>query len=293
MNVRKIERIEDLRAELALRRRSVESVGFVPTMGALHAGHASLIGRSAGENDLTVVSLFLNPLQFGANEDLDKYPSSEAEDLLVCAASGADIAFCPPPSELYPGGFSTYVNMDGMTAALCGKSRPDHFRGVMTVVGKLFNIVRPDRAYFGEKDAQQLAVVRKMARDLNFGTEIIGCPTVREADGLAMSSRNVYLSPDERAAATCLYRALATAGKRIDRGERDAQAITDLVSRTIGAEPLAELEYAELLDAETLESVGAETESMLLAVAARIGGTRLIDNMMFDRAKPGKNGQRS
>jgi pantoate--beta-alanine ligase len=259
-------------------------------MGALHAGHASLIERSAAENDVTVVSVFLNPLQFGAREDLDRYPSSAFEDLSVCASAGADVVFCPPPSEIYPDGFSTYVDMNGVTEKLCGKSRPHHFRGVMTVVSKLFHIVRPDRAYFGEKDAQQLVVVRGMTRDLNFGVEIVGCPTVREADGLAMSSRNAYLSPDGRAAARCLYRALLAAGEAVGRGDRDARSVAKTAADRIEAEPLATLEYAELLEADTLADVGGDTESAILLLAARIGDTRLIDNMTFDWAQPEKEG---
>jgi pantoate--beta-alanine ligase len=261
------------------------SVGLVPTMGALHAGHLSLIERSVRENDATVVSIFLNPTQFSEGEDLDKYPSSLEADIAMCRDAGADLVFAPGADEIYPDGFSTYIDMTGPTDVLCGLTRPGHFRGVMTVVTKLFNIVRPDRAYFGEKDAQQLAVIRKMAADLNMGIEIIGCPTVREDDELAMSSRNAYLSPEERRAARCIPRALGLARymaernpSGVSRENLDAE-ILEAVRSAIGEEPLANMEYAELLDAADLSEIDESTERALLAVAVHIGETRLIDNI--------------
>jgi pantoate--beta-alanine ligase len=260
------------------------SVGFVPTMGALHAGHRSLIERSARENDVTVVSIFVNPTQFSPGEDFEKYPKTTDADIGLCEAAGADIVFLPRADEIYPDGFSSQIDMTGPTEALCGLTRPGHFRGVMTVVAKLFNIVRPDRAYFGEKDAQQLVVIRKLARDLNMGIEIVGCPTIREDDGLAMSSRNAYLSPEERRAARCVPRALEL-GRYVSESnsaspdaEDAVNNILDAVRTCIEAEPLARLEYAELLDASDLSPVTDKTKLALLAVAVHIGGTRLIDN---------------
>lgn len=280
MGIKILETIHDVNGALAAERAAGRSVGFVPTMGALHAGHTSLIERSASENGRTVVSIFVNPLQFGEGEDLANYPQTLDADMRACENAGADMVFIPQTAELYPAGFSTSVDMTGPTDVLCGLTRPGHFRGVLTVVTKLLNIVRPDRAYFGEKDAQQLVVVRKLARDLNMSVEIIGCPTVREADGLAMSSRNVYLSPDERRAAACLYRALLRAAELSSEypdSRPDAGKILGEVRKVIEAEPLATLEYAELVDAELLTPVTGTPGAALLALAVHIGETRLID----------------
>ncbi|MDR1067797.1 MAG: pantoate--beta-alanine ligase [Clostridiales Family XIII bacterium] len=280
MGIKIFDTVGGVKEALAAARAGGQTVGFVPTMGALHAGHISLIERSAAENGCTAVSIFVNPLQFGEGEDLEKYPQTLDADIRACENAGAEMVFVPRAAELYPAGFSTYVDMTGLTDALCGRARPRHFRGVMTVVTKLFNIIRPDRAYFGEKDAQQLVIIRKLARDLDMGVEVIGCPTVREADGLAMSSRNIYLSPDERKAATCLYRALLRAAELAEEHFDDNTDVGGIISEVraiIEAEPLARLEYAELVDAELLTPVTKTSRAALLAIAAHIGGTRLID----------------
>jgi pantoate--beta-alanine ligase len=268
-------------------------------MGALHRGHESLIRRSAigqrPEQGLTVVSIFVNPIQFENKADLDRYPHTLSADLALCAEAGADIVFAPSAAEMYPEGFSTFVDMEGgCTDRFCGRARPGHFRGVLTVVSKLFHIVEPTRAYFGEKDAQQLFLLKKMARDLNMNIEIIGCPTMREADGLALSSRNERLSPEERTAARCLVRALEAGRAALEArattgcnapGDRAAALITAAkasMTAVIAAEPLARLDYAEVLDAETFGPPGDATAKALLAVAAYIGETRLIDNASVD-----------
>ncbi|MDR0852064.1 MAG: pantoate--beta-alanine ligase [Clostridiales Family XIII bacterium] len=277
-----VETIGGLREQLAVQRKSGKSIGLVPTMGALHAGHRSLIEKSAAENDITVVSIFVNPIQFGPNEDLDKYPKSFDADVSLCTEAGAGIIFHPTPSEMYPDGFSLYVDSDAMTDVMCGRSRPGHFRGVMTVVSKLFHIAAPDKAYFGEKDAQQLAIIQKMTRDLDFPVQIVGCPIVREADGLALSSRNTYLSDEERTAALCLYRALSLGKLLAASGERNPAEIVKAVTNAIGAEKLAHIDYVELLDAGRLCAISEQTSSVLLAVAAYFGSTRLIDNLTFE-----------
>ncbi|MDR0596276.1 MAG: pantoate--beta-alanine ligase [Clostridiales Family XIII bacterium] len=288
--------IAGLRGALYARRAAGAglSVGFVPTMGALHEGHVSLVRRAVSENDITVVSIFLNPLQFDESADLDSYPKTLDADVRLCGEAGADLIFCPSVREVYPDGASTRVEMDGPTDVLCGKSRPRHFSGVLTVVSKLFHIVEPDAAYFGEKDAQQLAVIRKLVRDLNMPVTIVGCPTVREADGLAMSSRNTHLNADERKAATCLFRALAAAREKLGdaaarsgapRGEGEwaslAAKVADAARAVLDAEPLARTEYVELLDAETLAPLNDSSKAALCAIAVQIGQTRLIDNMRF------------
>jgi pantoate--beta-alanine ligase len=281
-----IKTINEARSELKNLREHSREIGFVPTMGALHAGHAKLIEISARENDATVVSIFLNPMQFGENEDYDAYPNTLEADLRVCENAGAEMVFIPRANEIYPDDFSTWVDMDGLTDVLCGRSRPGHFRGVMTVVTKLLNIIKPDRAYFGEKDAQQLAVIRKLVRDLNMDVEIIGCPTVRDSDGLALSSRNAYLSPKEREAARCISYTLTQAREIIsplalsDNDAEKSRAIS-VIREIIGGEPLAKLEYAEMLDADTLGELTDKTERALIAVAAYIGETRLIDNVIL------------
>ena len=258
------------------------SVGLVPTMGYLHDGHRSLIHRSCAENDRTIVSIFVNPIQFGPNEDLASYPRDLEADSALCASEGVNIVFHPEPSEMYAEAFCTHVDVDDITKVLCGKSRPTHFRGVTTVVNKLFNISKADRAYFGEKDAQQLAVIRRMVRDLNIDIEICGCPIVREEDGLAKSSRNKYLSPKERQAALILSRSLNLGRELLDAGQRDAEVIRQAITDEILTEPMAEIDYVSVVDSLTLQDVKGEIQApVLVALAVRIGTTRLIDNFSY------------
>lgn len=257
------------------------TIGAVPTMGYLHEGHLSLIDRSVKENDRTVVSVFVNPIQFGPSEDLESYPRDIERDSALCRGHGADIVFNPEPGEMYKDGFSTFVDMSVLTEELCGLSRPTHFRGVCTVVTKLFNIITPDRAYFGEKDAQQLAVIKHMVRDLNMNVTVVGCPIVREADGLAKSSRNTYLSGDERSAALILSRTLALGRKMIEAGERDVRKITDAMKKNIETEKLARIDYVKIVDIETMRQVETIDRPVLCAMAVYIGKTRLIDNFSF------------
>ncbi len=257
-------------------------IGLVPTMGYLHEGHRSLIRKASDENDRVVVSIFVNPIQFGKNEDLKSYPRDIDHDIAVCKEAGVDAIFHPETSEMYADGFCTYVDMTDLTEALCGKSRPGHFRGVCTVVNKLFNIVNPDKAYFGQKDAQQLAVIKRMVRDLNMDVEIVGCPTVREADGLAKSSRNAYLNEKERKAALVLYRSLLMAKDLLDGGERDSRIIIEAITDHINKEPLAKIDYVEIVDAVSLKKVDRIADDILVAIAVFIGKTRLIDNMIYE-----------
>jgi pantoate--beta-alanine ligase len=258
------------------------SVGLVPTMGFLHDGHLSLVRASRGADDHVIASIFVNPTQFAPNEDLARYPRDEARDLALLEAEGVDAVFAPDAAEIYPEGYATYVQVEGLTSRLEGASRPAHFRGVTTVVAKLLNIVRPDRAYFGQKDAQQLAVIRRMARDLDMDVEIIGRPIVREADGLAMSSRNVYLEGEDRTAALVLNRAISLAAVLFDDAVRDARVIRDAMERLITAEPRAAIDYVSVADAETLEEIDTIDRPALASLAVRIGGTRLIDNVVLD-----------
>lgn len=258
------------------------TVGFVPTMGYLHEGHESLIKKAHEENDRVVVSIFVNPIQFGPKEDLSTYPRDLESDTVLCKGAGADIIFHPENEEMYFEDFSTFVDMKGLTDELCGKSRPTHFRGVCTVVSKLFNIVAPHRAYFGEKDAQQLAVIKRMVRDLNIDVEVIGCPIVREKDGLAKSSRNTYLSEDERKAATILNKALTEAKNKIADGERGASNIINSITETISTEALAKIDYVQVVDSFSMESVSTLEKSVLVAIAVFIGKTRLIDNFTYE-----------
>lgn len=270
--------IEELRPIIKGWKREGLSVGLVPTMGYLHEGHKSLIVKAVAENDRVVVSDFVNPTQFGANEDLGSYPRDIDRDAALCEAAGTDIIFYPQPEEMYFADKCTFVDMDKLTKGLCGKTRPVHFSGVCTVVSKLFNIVTPDKAYFGEKDAQQLAVIRRMVRDLNFDIEIVGCPIVREADGLAMSSRNTYLNEEERAAALILSKSLNVGRRMIEDGEKDAGKVREAILTNINTEPLAKADYVEIVDAENLEPVKAIDVPVLVAIAVYIGKTRLIDN---------------
>lgn len=260
------------------------SAGFVPTMGSLHAGHLSLLERARRENELLIASIFVNPAQFGKGEDFETYPRDTAGDLEKLEGAGTDIVFLPGIRDIYPDGYRTYVSVEGYDDKMCGPYRPGHFRGVATVVAKLFNLVKPSRAYFGEKDYQQLQVIRAMSRDLNMNVEIVGCPTIREPDGLAMSSRNAYLGKEERETAATLYRSLKDTSERIRRGElkKDiAQALQPMLS---AAPLISEIQYASAFDPNTLEE--AETvqgrEKILLALAVKIGATRLIDNMVID-----------
>ena len=255
------------------------SIGFVPTMGYLHEGHGSLISRAA-ENDKVVVSIFVNPMQFGKNEDLGSYPRDFKKDCELCQSLGVDLVFHPDPSELYTPEFHSFVDMSVLTQNLCGKSRPGHFRGVCTVVNKLFNIVKPDKAYFGEKDAQQLAIVKRMVQDLNMDVEIIGCPIVREPDGLAKSSRNTYLNREERKAALVLSKAVNNAEIMVKRGETDSKAVTSAMAEIIQGEPLARIDYVTAVNSLTMEDTDIIKPQTLIAIAVYIGKTRLIDNLI-------------
>ena len=282
-----VKTVEELRPIIQEWRSQGLSVGLVPTMGYLHAGHKSLIVKAVSENDRVVVSDFVNPTQFGANEDLSTYPRDLERDAAVCQEAGASLVFHPEPEEMYAPDSCTFVDMDSLTKGLCGKSRPTHFRGVCTVVCKLFHIVTPDRAYFGQKDAQQLAVIRRMVRDLNFGISIVGCPIVREADGLAMSSRNAYLGEEERKAALILHSSLALGEKMLEEGERDARKVREAILGRLNTEPLARVDYVELVDAESLEPVEKAEKPILAAIAVYIGQTRLIDNFTFAGGQQG------
>lgn len=273
--------IAKVREQVKAWKREGLTIGFVPTMGYLHEGHKSLIDAARRENDRVAVSIFVNPMQFGPKEDLASYPRDLEKDARLCEAAGVDLIFHPEPEEMYADGFCSYVDMDGLTTELCGKSRPTHFRGVQTVVLKLFHIIMPDRAYFGQKDAQQLAVVKRMVKDLNVDTEIIGCPIVREADGLAKSSRNTYLNAQERQAALVLSRSLAAGKKLTDAGEKNAAAVIGAIKAEIEKEPLAKIDYVDIVDFETITPVERIGESTLVAIAVYIGKTRLIDNMII------------
>lgn len=274
-----IGRVHELRAICDDARARGQSVGFVPTMGYFHAGHRSLMTEARARTDFVVVSLFVNPLQFAPTEDLAAYPRDLAGDAVVCEEEGVDVLFVPAVEEMYPRPIRTTVHVDGLTEGLCGRSRPTHFDGVTTVVAKLFSMVGPCQAFFGRKDAQQVAVVRRMAQDLDLPVEVVGCPLVREADGLAMSSRNAYLDPDERRAATVLSRALQEAAAAVVAGERAPDAVHRVLAGLIATEPKVELDYAEVVDAGDLTPVTILAGEVLVAVAARVGRARLIDNM--------------
>ena len=253
-------------------------VGLVPTMGWLHAGHTSLIERSRAADRTTIVSIFVNPTQFDDPADFERYPRSEARDLATCEAAGADLVFSPPVEEVYPAGFDTTIHVGRIAGPLEGAARPGHFDGVATVVAILFDLIRADRAYFGQKDAQQIMVIRRMATDLAIGTEVVSCPTVRELDGLALSSRNVHLSPAERAAAPVLHRALLAGRSAWAAGERDGEALRTTMRSTLAGEPLARPEYISVADADTLAELTTVDRPALLSLAVRFGTTRLIDN---------------
>ena len=273
--------IKEVRNRVKTWRKEGLTVGLVPTMGYLHEGHKSLIDRAVAENDRVVVSVFVNPMQFGPTEDLASYPRDLDADAKLCEEAGAALIFHPEPEEMYDEGFCSFVDMTGLTEALCGLSRPVHFRGVCTVVNKLFNIVTPDRAYFGEKDAQQLAVVKRMVKDLNMDIEIVGCPIIREADGIAKSSRNTYLSPKSREAALVLSKSIFMAKKMVEDGERDAAKVKKAMRELIEAEPLADIDYVEIVDVNTMKGIDTIAGDILCAIAVNIGGeARLIDNFM-------------
>lgn len=260
-----------------------KTISFVPTMGFLHQGHASLLREGRVQGDLLVLSIFVNPTQFGVGEDFESYPRDLQRDSVVAAENGVDIIFAPTVQEMYPHGYQTYVNVETISLPLCGASRPGHFRGVTTVVAKLFNIVKPTCAFFGEKDFQQLAVIRRMARDLNMDVKIVGMPTIREDDGLAKSSRNSYLSPEERSAALCLSRALAAVSDLYRSGEKDVERLRAELLRILTGEPLARIDYAEFRDGDSLEDLAQADDRTVVALAVRIGTTRLIDNTMIGR----------
>jgi pantoate--beta-alanine ligase len=269
-------------AELKSARRNLPGpVGFVPTMGYLHAGHISLAQRAHAECASVAASIFVNPTQFGPNEDLAKYPRDLPRDLALLEASGVELVWTPTPEEMYLPGFQTWVAVDGLTRWLEGEVRPGHFRGVTTIVAKLFNAVGPDKAYFGQKDAQQAAVIRQMVKDLNFPIEIVVCPIVREPDGLAMSSRNVYLNPEERQAATVLFRSLSAAKAAYDAGERQAESLRARAREIIASESLARLQYVSCADYDTLEELEEIKGKSLLSMAVYFGKTRLIDNFVI------------
>ncbi len=259
-----------------------KSLGLVPTMGALHEGHLSLIRAAKTQCDLVTVSLFVNPLQFGPGEDLAKYPRDFDRDRALLEREGVDFLFAPGVEEMYPPGAVTYVTVEGIGDRLCGRARPGHFRGVTTVVSKLFNILQPDLAFFGEKDAAQVAIIRRMVRDLNIPVRIVTCPIVRDLDGLAMSSRNAYLDPQERKSATILYRSLMEVQKAFDQGEHEARELIKEGKRALAADPTVLLDYLEIVDPETLDPIDDVSRRALVAVAAFFGKTRLIDNLVLE-----------
>lgn len=272
--------VETIAAMRQERKRLKGPVGFVATMGSLHDGHLSLIRKARIDNASLVVSIFVNPAQFGPTEDFKNYPRDLPRDLALLEKKGVDVVFAPPVTEMYPHGFNSWVDIEGVTERLEGASRPGHFRGVATVVNKLFNIIQPDVAYFGQKDAQQALVIKKMVRELALGIKIVVMPTVREADGLATASRNVYLNPEERKAAPVLHRALCLAQELWGKGRKDAEKIRRRMRELIGKEPLAEIDYVSIADPETLEEMDTVRTPALVSLAVRIGKTRLIDNVV-------------
>ncbi|WP_253256536.1 MULTISPECIES: pantoate--beta-alanine ligase [unclassified Neomoorella] len=267
---------------MAAARQQGKSIGLVPTMGYLHEGHLTLARTAREQNDVVIMSIFVNPTQFGPGEDLERYPRDLERDQKLAAAAGVDAIFAPAVAEMYPPGYATYVQVEGLTEVLCGASRPGHFRGVATVVSKLFNIVQPDRAYFGLKDYQQAVVIKRLVRDLNFPVDIITVPTVRESDGLALSSRNKYLSPEERQSALSLYRALNIGADLIRSGERRAAVVREAMAQEILSRPGTRIDYVAVNDAETLEPLDEIKGRVLLALAVWVGNTRLIDNLTLE-----------
>ena len=278
-----VKTIREVREIVKAWHREGLTVGLVPTMGYLHEGHQSLIAKSVEQNDRTVVSVFVNPIQFGPTEDLEAYPRDLERDIQKVTEAGGDLIFNPEPSEMYPDHFTSFVDTTETTELLCGARRPIHFRGVCTVVSKLFNIVNPERAYFGQKDAQQLATIRRFVRDLDFDIEIVACPIVREADGLAKSSRNTYLSTEERQAALILSKSLAKGREAIEAGELSASKIIDIIDQNLHTEPLARVDYVEVVDFENIQRVETIGRETLIAIAVFIGKTRLIDNIIISK----------
>ena len=273
--------IKEVREIVSEWRKEGLTVGLVPTMGYLHEGHQSLIRKSVEQNDRTVVSVFVNPIQFGPTEDLEAYPRDINRDMKAVEEVGGDLIFNPEPAEMYPGHFTSFIDTTETTELLCGAVRPIHFRGVCTVVGKLFNIVLPDNAYFGQKDAQQLATIRRFVRDLNFPVGIVACPIVREEDGLAKSSRNTYLSPAERQAALILSQSLKKGKALIEQGEKSAEKVKEVITESLKTEPLARIDYVEVVDFENIQRVETIEGETLVAIAVYIGKTRLIDNFII------------
>ena len=272
--------IKEVREQVKAWKKEGLTVGLVPTMGYLHEGHASLIKKAVEDNDRVVTSIFVNPTQFAPTEDLESYPRDLEKDSRLCESLGVNLIFHPEPEEMYAPDFCTWVDMDVLSKTLCGKSRPIHFRGVCTVVSQLFNIVTPDRAYFGQKDAQQLAIIRRMVRDLNMDIEIVGCPIVREEDGLAKSSRNTYLNEEERKAALVLSQSIFLGQKMVREGETDAAKIKAAMTEKIQSEPLARIDYVEIVDGLSMQPVDTVKSPTLAAIAVYIGKTRLIDNFI-------------
>lgn len=276
-----VETISEIRKQIKDWRKQGYSIGFVPTMGYLHEGHLSLVQKALEQNDKAVVSIFVNPMQFSPSEDLESYPRDFNRDKELLEKTGANLIFYPGAEKLYEDDFCTYVDMNRVSKELCGKSRPVHFRGVCTIVTKLFHIITPDKAYFGQKDAQQLAVIKRMVRDLNMDIEIVGCPIVREKDGLAKSSRNTYLSEEERRAALILSKAIFLGEQLVKQGERKASILKEKMKELIESEPLANIDYIEVVDANSIEKVEQLSGSVLTAIAVYIGRTRLIDNFII------------
>lgn len=276
--------VNEVRALVKEWKKQGLTVGFVPTMGYLHEGHASLMKCAKAQCDKVVASIFVNPMQFGVNEDLDSYPRDLEADAKLCESIGVDLIFHPEVEEMYADGFCSFVDMNGLTKELCGKSRPIHFRGVCTVVNKLFNIVTPDKAFFGQKDAQQLAVIRRMVKDLNMDIEIVGCPIIREEDGLAKSSRNTYLNEEERKAALILSQTIRLGEQMVKDGVTDTKTLVDAMKENIAKEPMAKIDYVEAVSMDTIEKVEKiEGTEVLVAMAVYIGKTRLIDNFITVR----------
>jgi len=276
--------IDEMRAARHVARREGKTVGLVPTMGALHEGHLSLVRMARAQCDLVVVSIFINPLQFGPHEDLAKYPRNFDRDRDLLEREGVEVIFAPTVEEMYPAGAITYVTVEALSDRLCGRSRPGHFRGVTTVVSKLFHIVEPDRAFFGQKDAAQSVIIRRMVRDLDIPVQVVIGPIVREPDGLAMSSRNAYLDASQRLSALVLHRSLLAVQERIDRGERKVQALIEAGKQVFSEDPSVRLDYLEIVDPETLDPVDDLSQRALVAVAAFVGKARLIDNVVLSES---------
>ena len=279
--MRIIQSTSEIQRTITQLRQTGKTIGFVPTMGALHQGHLSLIEHAKKESDVVLVSIFVNPAQFGPKEDFNQYPRDMQRDTEKCSHAGTDILFTPSAPDIYPEGFRTYVSVEGLSEIMCGQARPGHFRGVATVVLKLFNIVKPHKAFFGQKDFQQTVIIKRMVKDLNVNMDIVVLPTVREADGLAMSSRNQYLSKEDRSAATCLYRALKKGRSLFEDGNKDADKIREIILHTLREEPSVHLEYLAIVHPETLEEETIAGKGTVIAIAAGIGTTRLIDNIIL------------